>query len=304
MASAEREATPEQDTPVATLVALDGGRSEAATAGVLVCIYGPELGRRWTVDGNDLLIGRDESCDVVVGVDTASRRHCRIAARGGGAALRDLGSTNGTWLNDRTLAAHGDHDVRSGDLIRVGSAIFKFLQGGNVEALYYEEIHRAMIVDGLTRAHNRRYLLEFLEREMARCQRHERPLSLVLFDLDHFKRVNDDFGHLTGDAVLRDVAELVRARVRREDCFARFGGEEFAVALPDTELSAARVFAERLRSLVADSELRVGGDVVPVTISLGLAAMEQGMRDPEAFLRAADASLYAAKREGRNRVSG
>src|SRR5690606_36063423 len=190
-----------------------------------------------------------------------------------------------------------------GDRLRAGGAILKFLHGDHVEALYHEEIYRTMIVDGLTQAHNRRFLLEFLDRELARHQRHRRPLSLLLFDLDDFKRINDDWGHLTGDAVLRELAELVRARVRREDCFARWGGEEFAVALSETAPEAARLFAERVRQLVEEHEFKAAGERLPVTISIGVATAGPELRDAETFVATADARLYEAKRQGRNRVA-
>lgn len=292
------------DAPRVTLVALEGGRAALAGESALVCIYGPPLGRRWALDRAELLIGRDESCDVVVDLDTVSRRHCRIAACAEGLSVRDLGSTNGTWVDDEAVAPYAGRTLRSGDRLRVGGAIFKFLQGDDVESLYREEIFRTIIVDGLTHAYNRRYFVDFLEREMARCRRHARPLSLVFFDLDHFQRVNDDFGHLTGDAVLRELAGLVRAQVRREDCFARWGGEEFAVILSETDLASARVFAERLRRGVAEHAFRAHGEVIPVRLSLGVAAMRRDMREPSRFLEAADARLYEAKHQGRDRVCG
>jgi diguanylate cyclase (GGDEF)-like protein len=240
----------------------------------------------------------------VVPIDTVSRRHCRLRQRGEAVFLTDLGSTNGTALNDDTLPPNEEFTLRCGDRIRVGSAIFKYLRGGDVESLYHEEIYRTTIADGLTGASNRRFLTEFLAREMARCQRHGRPLSLVLFDLDHFKVVNDGFGHLTGDEVLRGVAKLVREQVRREDCFARYGGGEFAVVLTEANLEAAREFAERLRGRVEAHEFKAGSESIPVTISVGVAAMGKDKSEPADFLAAVDAHLYEAKSAGRNRVAG
>jgi diguanylate cyclase (GGDEF)-like protein len=287
-----------------TLVALDGGRRERTgdDGGYLVMIYGPALGQRWPIERLEMLIGRDEGCDVVVALDTVSRRHCVVSMDGDAARVRDLGSTNGTFVNECPLKGDEEVLLAPGDRLRAGGAIFKFLQGDHVEALYHEEIYRTMIVDGLTQAHNRRFLLEFLDRELARHQRHQRPLSLLLFDLDAFKRINDDWGHLTGDAVLRELAELVRARVRREDCFARWGGEEFAVALSETDPEAAELFAERVRKLVEEHEFQVNGERLPVTISIGVATAPPDLRDAETFLAKADALLYEAKRQGRNRV--
>ena len=288
-----------------TLVAIDGGRQSRAgddACGCLVMIYGPTLGQRWPIQ-RELLIGRDDGCDAVVPLETVSRRHCLVSMSEETARVRDLGSTNGTFVNDCPVVGDEDALLAPGDRLRAGGAIFKFLQGDHVEALYHEEIYRTMIVDGLTQAHNRRFLLEFLDRELARHQRHRRPLSLLLFDLDDFKRINDDWGHLTGDSVLRELADLVRARVRREDCFARWGGEEFAVALSETDPEAAQLFAERVRRLVEEHEFRVHGERVPVTISVGVATAPPGLRDAESFLATADALLYEAKRQGRNRVA-
>jgi diguanylate cyclase (GGDEF)-like protein len=288
-----------------TLVALDGGRRSSPSdgGGYLVMIYGPTLGQRWPLERSELLIGRDEACDIVVPLDTVSRRHCSVAMDGPLAHVRDLGSTNGTFVNECPVKGAEEVALAPGDRLRTGGVIFKFLQGDHVEALYHEEIYRTMIVDGLTQAHNRRFLLEFLDRELARHQRHRRPLSLLLFDLDDFKRINDDWGHLTGDAVLRELAELVRARVRREDCFARWGGEEFAVALSETDPEAAELFAERIRRLVEEHEFRANGERLPVTISVGVATASPELRDAEAFLSTVDALLYEAKRQGRNRVA-
>src|SRR5204862_137857 len=146
--------------------------------------------------------------------------------------------------------------LRDADFLKIGAAIFKFLSGTGVEASYYEEIYRMTIVDGLTGAYNKRYFLEFLEREIARCARYRRPLSLLMFDIDHFKAINDKHGHLTGDYVLRELSRRLLARVRREELLARYGGEEFAAVLPETDLNGARTFAEQhgLEGVLAEAE--------------------------------------------------
>ena len=292
----------DRDTPTITRQDEDAvPSSEGETC--LVAIHGPHRGHRWSLDLDEMIIGREAECDIPVPIDTVSRRHCRLLQRGGSVFVTDLASTNGTAVNDHLLPPNEELALRSGDRIRVGSAIFKFLHGSDVEALYQEEIHRTMIVDGLTGAHNRRFFTEFLEREMARCARHARPLSLVLFDIDEFKRVNDGFGHLNGDEVLREIANLVRERVRREDCFARFGGDEFAVVLTETDLSAAGRFAEALRQRVEAHAFHVGSEAISVTVSVGIAAMGSGRHEVTEFLAAADTRLYEAKSAGRNRVA-
>jgi diguanylate cyclase (GGDEF)-like protein len=278
-------------------------RAVARGESCLVLIHGPGLGARIGLDQAELSIGRDESCDLVVPMDDVSRHHCRVRMRDGRATLADLDSTNGTFVNDREVPPGTEFALRSGDLIRLGSAIFKFLQGGNVESLYHEAIYRTIIIDGLTQIHNRRYLSEFLERELSRCIRHDRPLSLILFDLDHFKAVNDEHGHLGGDAVLREVAAALAPSIRKEDCFARFGGEEFAIVPLECSHDRAVTFAEKVRRTIDEHRFIHDANLIRVTISAGVAARDDS-RDPNDLIARADAKLYEAKRAGRNRVVG
>lgn len=180
--------------------------------------------------------------------------------------------------------------------------MFKYIAGGNVEALYHEEIYRMTILDGLTNVHNKRFLVEFLDRELSRARRHERPLSVAMLDLDHFKTINDTFGHLAGDYVLKKVAEVIAANVRREELLARYGGEEFTIVLPETEIDGAVTFCEKLREQVATHVFEFDGSEIRVTISIGVAAYS-GQDDAMELMKAADEALYAAKEGGRNTVS-
>jgi diguanylate cyclase (GGDEF)-like protein len=161
-----------------------------------------------------------------------------------------------------------------------------------------------MTVDGLTEVHNKRYFHEQLDREASRSRRYERTFSLVVFDLDHFKQVNDTHGHLAGDAVLRQLAQIVRANVRRDDTLARIGGEEFGLILPEVGIDGARALAEKIRVAVEDATFRFEGQTIPVTVSLGVAQWGAGVDEGDALVRKADAALYEAKRGGRNRVCG
>jgi two-component system cell cycle response regulator len=273
----------------------------------LVQIYGPDLGKKIALTNGSTTIGRGSSCGIVLDLENVSRLHCSVRLRGGGAFLRDEGSTNGTFLNNAEIKT--ESRLASGDLIKVGSAIFKFLGNGrgelgSIEARYHEEIYRLTIIDGLTQVHNKRYLLEFLEREMARCARHERTMSLVLLDIDHFKQVNDQFGHLAGDAVLRDLAALLKARMRKEECLARYGGEEFALVLPETNRENAMLLAGRLRRLTQMHRFLFEGKRLPVTFSAGVAELRPGPLTALEFLKLADERLYEAKHKGRNQVAG
>src|SRR3954470_9176018 len=198
----------------------------------LVLIYppGPHLGKRFELNSTAITVGRGHDCDILLDRDAVSRRHARIERIPEGWRVVDLDSTNGSYVNDVQIHEHTLHD---GDRVKIGNAIFKFLTGGNVETAYHEEIYRMTIIDGLTQAYNKRYFIEQLERELARCGRNKRPLSLVMFDIDHFKQINDTHGHLTGDHVLKELAARIRRRVRKDEIFARYGGEEFSLVLPE-----------------------------------------------------------------------
>jgi len=291
-----------------TVIRVVGGPENTNTGGSggsLVVIYGAGMGRLIPIDQGELGIGRDPSNQVVVEQESVSRKHCLLRQRGGVVYLQDLGSTNGTYLNDVEVRHPREEALRSGDLVKVGGTIFKFLGAGSVEALYHEEIYRMAIVDGLTEVNNRRYLLEFLDREMARCMRHDRPLSVLLFDLDHFKRINDEHGHLAGDAVLRELAGVVRSKmIRKEELLARYGGDEFVIVLPESTIAHARLFAMRLLSLVSSLEVVFEDRKIDVSISLGLASMSRDFTEPLDFIEAADANLLMAKRYGRGRAIG
>ena len=225
-----------------------------------------------------------------------------MEGRDGAFFVTDRGSTNGTYVNQQELTLGDEQALVPGDVINLGAVAFKVLDGTDVESQYHEELYRTAIVDRLTELHNRRYLEEFLEREMLRATRYERPLALLMADVDHFKQINDRFGHLAGDAVLRDVATTMRQQVRRETCCARYGGEEFAVVLPETHRDEAHIVAERIRQAVEHREFTSKGDPIPVTVSIGIASLEGSIQGIEAFFEAADRRLYAAKNGGRNRV--
>ena len=219
-----------------------------------------------------MTIGRATVNDICVSQDSVSRTHATIMMDENGVKIRDNESTNGTYVND-----HKIHEayLKDGDLIKVGRSIFKFLTGDNIESSYHEEIYRLSTVDGLTQIFNKRYFVETLERELSRARRYDRPLALMMFDIDHFKRCNDTFGHRAGDHVLRQVAELVRERARKVDVVARYGGEEFfATILPEIDLEGAAQFGETVRKLVEDTRFVFEGRHIPLTISVGVADLD------------------------------
>ena len=213
----------------------------------LVVIYGPELGKRAALGHGTFDIGRSTRSDLAIDQESISRHHARITYDGHGHFIEDMGSTNGTFVNDQNLKRS---PLRDGDQIKIGRSILKYMSGDNIEANYHEEIYRLMTTDALTQTHNRRYFNEALEREYHRSLRYRRALSLVLFDIDHFKRINDTYGHVAGDSVLRQLSRVVKPRLRQQDVLARVGGEEFAILLPEVELPGAMVAADKVRRLV------------------------------------------------------
>ena len=268
----------------------------------LVHIYptGPTMGSRYSVAETPLVIGRASDCDIRISDHSVSRRHARIQPGADGYYAIDLQSTNGTYINDIPASMY---KLKDGDYVRVGNCIYRFLMGGNVETEYHEEIYRLTIIDGLTEVHNKRYLMEFLDRELARSSRHHRPLSLIMLDIDRFKSINDEFGHLGGDFALRELANRLKGNIRKEELLARYGGEEFTCVLPETTLEGALIVADRILKVVQNMPFMFEEKTFHVTISGGVVTT-QGEPDitPLELIRRSDEMLYRAKNEGRNRI--
>ena len=277
------------------------GRGQSRDA-FLVMVRGPEIGRRIEVTDSVVTIGRDPESTIALKSDSVSRYHARIEPTEQGYRLVDNMSTNGTYRNQAQV--HGSAMLATGDYVHVGDSIFKFLAGDNIEAAFHEEIYRLTIEDSLTQVANKRALLDFLDKEFARAKRYQRDLSVIMLDLDFFKKVNDTYGHLMGDFVLREFAKLVSSRIRREELFARYGGEEFCIVVPEMNHEKAIAFAEALRTLVEEHTYAFEGTSLKMTCSLGVGTVAEPMTRVEDLLAAADENLYKAKNEGRNRVVG
>jgi diguanylate cyclase (GGDEF)-like protein len=246
------------------------------------------------------VIGRGEDCNILIHHSSVSRRHACVDVGPDGFFVADLQSTNGTFVNDVPVDSG---TLKDGDYLRVGNCIYRFLSSSNAEAKYHEEIYRLIIIDALTDIPNKRYLTEFLDRELARCARYRRPLSLILFDIDRFKAVNDRLGHLGGDFTLRELAACLKTCIRKEELIARYGGEEFVIVLPETTDDAARGVAKRIREMVENHTFHYEKEVFKVTVSLGVVTTSGNEAlTPQELIRQADAKLYQAKREGSNRV--
>lgn len=277
--------------------------SNASGQACLVVIHATqqtELGRRYVFDNSMLSIGRGRDNDVVLSSDAVSRRHARLEQRDSHVFATDLGSTNGTFVNDEGRLVN-ERRLSRGDLLKIGDTIFKYLSGSDVEAQYHEVIFRMAVTDGLTNLSNRQQLDALLNEEIGRARRLHSELSLLMIDIDHFKRVNDTYGHLAGDSVLRGVAAILQKRLRPVDKLGRYGGEEFCAILPETSLTSATKIAEELRALVEARMFAAEDKQVRVTVSIGVTSWRPALSREELY-NAADALLYAAKRNGRNRV--
>ncbi len=263
------------------------------------------MGIRHVLGDKPVVIGRGEDCDVRILDNSVSRRHARVDHLEDGFHVFDMQSTNGTFVNDEASKDGSPTLLKDGDYLRVGNCIYRYLAGGNVEAEYHEEIYRLTIIDALTQIHNQRYLIDFLEREVLRTSRHGRPLSLAMLDIDRFKSINDEMGHLVGDYTLRELSASLKKMVRREDLFARYGGEEFAFVLVETSLPQALEVAERIRMAIEKHLFRFEEQSFSLTVSLGVVeCATDGAASAMELIRQADEKLYEAKRAGRNRVIG
>jgi two-component system, cell cycle response regulator len=256
---------------VVTVISKIGDRRPKADA-CLVVIYGQSTGAKYTLKPGEYVVGRSSQAQLQIDHESVSRRHARIQLTDSGVVLSDLGSTNGTYVNDEPIS---ERTLSHGDLLKVGRTILKYLSTDNIEAAYFEEIHRLSTVDGLTRALNAKAAREALGREYSRAARYGRPLSLLVFDIDQFGVMNQEYGHLAGDAVLAQLGKKLGRRVRREDIFARTGGGEFCVITPEVNKEGALLLSQRLIELVHSSSFGFDDVKIPLTLSVGVAAIEE-----------------------------
>ncbi len=274
----------------------------ATTGGMLVKIYpASPLDQPVELTDAPTVVGRDEACEVCVCEDSISRRHAEIAFDGHNYYVQDLGSTNGTFVNDARVSSSR---LNSGDRMRFGNHIYKFITLDGVESKYHEIVFKMMTTDGLTQVYNKRFLLDTLEREIHQALRGQQSLCLLMMDLDKFKSINDTYGHLAGDHVLAEFAARATSVLRSGEVLARYGGEEFALLCSPATLEQAVLAAERVRQITASEPIRYERVEIPVTVSIGisLAAPANESISPTELLARADAKLYAAKQNGRNRV--
>ena len=268
----------------------------------LVVLAGASVGEMYKVEGDKTVIGRGQKAQVRLLDDGISREHAQVVIEGNRIYLEDLGSTNGTFCNGLKVDRR---ELADGDKILVGSTtILKFTYHDNLDEIFQKQMYESALRDGLTKAFNKKYFTDRLESEFTFAIRHQSPLVLVMFDIDHFKKVNDTHGHQAGDLVLSELSTLLTAALRAEDVFARYGGEEFAVICRGTDLTQAQIVGDRMRKAVETHRFTFEGTHIPVTISVGIAGMpDPAVKDATDLVARADKALYQSKHGGRNRVT-
>ena len=274
------------------------------TPACLVIIHGEALGKQFLLTSKDILIGRQIHCDIYINHETVSRSHARVSRdEAGRFSITDLGSRNGTRVNDRELSSEEPFPLRDGDFLRIGNVILKFIAGGSLENVFHAEMKDLASVDDLTRVYNRKSIMNSLDEGFKVAKIMGDPFSIILFDIDDFKSINDQFGHAAGDYVLREIPEALKGITRQHDHLGRFGGDEFLIVLRNTSLSNACSIAERVRSRIEDRVFLHEGEGLHITISLGVASADSSTQSADSLFKAADKANYNAKRDGGNRVS-
>ncbi len=285
------------DTTVHSAPALHAHRQHP----VLSVLEGDDVHRFHELRPGNTILGRDPTCEIPLADATASRRHAcvRLAMTDDGPVVEveDLGSTNGTLINGERVS--GVVLLREHDRIRIGGITFAYSQRDEREIEHERRLVRLATYDSLTNLLNRTAFLRELAREVERARRYNRSLALLMVDVDHFKRINDTWGHPTGDRVLAQIGRVLRSVLRTCDHAGRYGGEECGIALVETSYEGALIVAERTRVAVASQPF--GLPNTTITISIGGAVWQEG-NTAEGLLARADTALYAAKNSGRNRV--
>lgn len=265
----------------------------------LIVVSGMLLGFQIEIGDRPLVIGRSSECDICLPHPSVSRQHCRVYREAERFLIEDLGSTNKTFVNG--VMVHRS-ELSDADQIGVGNHALKFFRGVSQEARYHQELIDLAIYDSLTGFLNRRQFRARLDEELVTADEQQQPLTLILIDLDHFKRVNDEHGHLAGDHVLGELARVLRGQAQPGMLLGRLGGEEFGVALPGIALVQALVLADRLRAHVQDHRFEVRGMRLPITASFGVSEWRPEFSGSSQLLKLADEALYRAKDSGRNKV--
>ena len=283
-------------------------RMEEATKAppCIVMLEGPAgyVGKQWQIDRTDIIIGRSMTSAIFVDDRSVSRSHAKLSLTSGDVFILDLESSNRTVVNDDAIPPMVPVKLNNNDQIKTGNVLFKFLERGSLEAHAMEQLQTKSEKDPLTGAYNKGALAMKGMESFKRAKLLKVPMSIAVFDLDHFKQINDTYGHSAGDFVLKEMSAVIGTKlIRLDDYFARYGGEEFVVLLFGSNLNQAIEIGERLRATIEAHAFVYNGTKMPITISVGVATKEPEMTTWEELFAKADGALYQSKRGGRNRVT-
>ncbi len=293
----------EDNTQIVQLAPRETAKLKPRDRITLVLLSGPNPGRVFLADGDEIVVGRGAKASAQIDDTGLSRLHARFFRRADSWYLEDLGSTNGTFVGGEPV--NTPRAVVDGDRVLIGqSTLLRVTFQDEVEQETARKVYESTVRDALTKVYNRRHLDAQMRTEFAYAQRHGTDLSILIIDVDHFKKVNDTSGHQAGDEVLRALAASLARMVRTEDFVARFGGEEFVVVARGINGANSMILGERLRARVQGLAIPFEGTNLTVTISVGIATLTAGQpyKDIGGIFAAADEALYRAKKQGRNRV--
>lgn len=267
----------------------------------LVILSGCDRGRQFKLEQQSYVIGRSDEADIVIGDPKISRRHCVFTVfKDRRILFEDLQSTNGSFLGGERIEKHW---LTMQDRILAGDTVMRIDYKCYSEAESEQALYRAAYTDALTGILNRGAFMQRAHEEFSFCKRNNALLSIVMCDVDHFKRKNDTYGHPAGDQVLKDLSAILAEQMRKEDLLARYGGEEFIMLLRETPVDAAIGWAERIREAVMQYPFKYQGQTIPTTISIGVCTRRITAVDSlPTIIRIADDALYLAKQNGRNRL--
>jgi len=289
-------------TSIAPIVSLRNTEIVSKREPSIIVMSGPTAGQTIKLSSRSLWkVGRSTDSDLVLQDASISRSHAEFHGHGEQWELIDLNSSNGTFVNGERIQRK---NLTTDDKIQFGSnTMLKYVIQDDSEVNLQNELYESATKDSLTGLFSKRYFIEQLDVEFNFHRRTKKPLSLVIADLDYFKKVNDTYGHLGGDFVLKETGRIIQNVLRKGDVAGRYGGEELIFLLRETPLQGAKIFAERLRELVASHHFFYEGKKIQVCLSLGASTSTQGnFKNPQELIAQADTFLYQAKNSGRNRV--
>ena len=266
----------------------------------LIVVYGDDAGKIYPLDKKAITIGRSDEVDIQLADPSCSRKHSIIQFNDNNKpVLKDLNSRNGTFVNGSKITKI---NLEDGDKIMFGvSSVFKFAIQDSLEAKFQKKLYESSVNDHLTGAFNKKYFLDTLSKEFSYSLRHHSSLGLLMLDIDFFKKINDTYGHIVGDMVLKEFVKRIKNNLRNEDILCRYGGDEFAVIVRDFKYGFIKIAAERIRLFFNGKSINCKDHKINISVSIGAATIDnENIETSEDMIALADANLYKAKQSGGN----